>query len=70
MLIVVSLRFLARRLSKAVLWYDDWLMIPATVRQSLIPCLIMHINSPKKANSELVYSPAFCYDMFCLGHLE
>ena len=29
--IAVCLRFLARRRSKAGLWYDDWLMIPATV---------------------------------------
>ena len=48
MLIVVSLRFVARRLSKTVLWYDDWLIIPATVRQSLVPYLIMHIKKPKK----------------------
>ena len=30
-LIAVCLRFLARRLSKAGLWYDDWLVIPAAV---------------------------------------
>ena len=30
-LIAVSSRFLARRLTKAGLWYDDWLMIPAMV---------------------------------------
>ena len=30
-LIAVGSRFLARRLSKAGLWYDDWLMIPAIV---------------------------------------
>lgn len=30
-LATVILRFLARRLSKAGLWYDDWLTIPATV---------------------------------------
>ena len=29
--IAVCLRFLARRLSKAGLWYDDWLIVPATV---------------------------------------
>ena len=27
----VCLRFTARRLSKAGFWYDDWLMVPATV---------------------------------------
>ena len=31
MLIVVCLRFFARRVSKAGLWYDDWLVLPATV---------------------------------------
>lgn len=30
-LIAVGSRFLARRLTKAGLWYDDWLMIPAIV---------------------------------------
>ena len=29
--IIVCLRFIARRLSKAGLWYDDWLIVPATV---------------------------------------
>lgn len=31
-LCAVCLRIHARRLSKAGLWYDDWLMIPAIVR--------------------------------------
>ena len=31
MIIACILRFIARRLSKAGLWYDDWLMIPALV---------------------------------------
>ena len=35
-LIAVCLRFLARRLTKAGLWYDDWLMIPATVSKRLL----------------------------------
>ena len=30
-LITVCLRFFARNLAKAGLWYDDWLTIPATV---------------------------------------
>lgn len=30
-IIIVCLRFLARRLSKAGLWYDDWLVVAATV---------------------------------------
>ena len=29
--IAVCLRFIARRLSKAMFWYDDWLVLPATV---------------------------------------
>ena len=37
MLIIVSLRFVARRLSKAILGYDDWLIIPATVCQVFGP---------------------------------
>ncbi len=37
MLIIVSLRFVARRLSKAGLEYDDWLILPATVCQVLGP---------------------------------
>ena len=40
--IIVCLRFLARRLSKAGLWYDDWLMIPATVCK---PYITNHDNS-------------------------
>ena len=30
--VAVGLRFFARRRSKAGLWYDDWLVIPAMVR--------------------------------------
>ena len=30
-LITVGSRFFARRLAKAGLWHDDWLMIPAIV---------------------------------------
>ena len=29
--IAVGLRFIARRLSNARFWYDDWLILPATV---------------------------------------
>lgn len=35
MIIVVSLRFVARRLSKAVLWYDDWLIVPAALSATI-----------------------------------
>ena len=37
MLIAVSLRFLARRLSRMALWYDDWLIMPAAVSQGFCP---------------------------------
>lgn len=30
-IVIVCLRFLARRFSKAGLWYDDWLILPAIV---------------------------------------
>ena len=29
--VTVCLRFTARRLSKAGIWYDDWLILPAIV---------------------------------------
>ena len=29
--IAIILRFIARRLTRAVLWWDDWLMLPAIV---------------------------------------
>ena len=31
----LCLRFLARRLSKAGFWYDDWLLIPAIVSDDM-----------------------------------
>ena len=34
-LITVCLRFIARRLSNAGFWYDDWLLVPATVSNPL-----------------------------------
>lgn len=34
-LLGLCLRFLARRLSKAGFWYDDWLLIPAIVSNDL-----------------------------------
>ena len=37
MLAIVALRFVARRLAKSFLWYDDWLILPATVRQFFGP---------------------------------
>ena len=39
--IAVGLRFIARRLSKARFWYDDWLVLPATVS-------IPHLNNRSK----------------------
>ena len=34
-LLGLCLRFLARRLSKAGFWYDDWLLIPAIVSNDI-----------------------------------
>ena len=34
-LLSLCLRFLARRLSKASFWYDDWLLIPAFVSNDI-----------------------------------
>ena len=48
MLIIVSLRLVARHLSKATLWYDDWLILPAIVCQSLLHSLIMHLPRQKR----------------------
>lgn len=31
--ICVALRFLARRVSRAGFWWDDWLMVPALVKR-------------------------------------
>lgn len=35
--LIVALRFLARRVSKAGLWWDDWLIVPALVGVLLTP---------------------------------
>ena len=45
MLIIVFLRFTARRLSKAPLWIDDWLIVPATVRKAFGHALTMHTSA-------------------------
>ena len=42
MLIAVSLRFIARRLSTMTFGYDDWLVIPAAVRPVFISYLPQH----------------------------
>ena len=44
-LFTLCLRFLARRLSKAGFWYDDWLLIPAIVSIDItIPSLSTNYN--------------------------
>ena len=53
-LIVVCLRFTARRLSKSGFWYDDWLMIPAVV--SFLFLLIRH---PRWVFQAHVYASSF-----------
>lgn len=37
--IAVGLRLLARRLNRMSLWWDDWLILVATVRVQLIQCV-------------------------------
>ena len=37
--IAVGLRLLARRLNRLSLWWDDWLILVATVRVQLIQCV-------------------------------
>ena len=65
-LVAVCLRFLARRLSKAGLWYDDWLMIPATVST---PYMIILSTTPvvqENASSSHIYqlvSTALCFNV-------
>ncbi|KAM0799831.1 hypothetical protein BDR22DRAFT_822202 [Usnea florida] len=48
-LIAVCLRFLARRLSKAALWYDDWLIIPAV----LVATALCFISTTWMVNSTI-----------------
>lgn len=63
MLIIVSLRFLARRLSKVGLWYDDWLILPATVCLSYIPYLLLYVNGPGIEAESSIYqlSATVCF---------
>ena len=68
MLIIVSLRFLARRLSKFGLWYDDWLMIPATVCLFQIHYLLLPVND-RGTRTDSVYLSAVRYGMLCFCHL-
>ena len=37
--IAIMLRFTARRLTHAAFWWDDWLMLPAIVSDSLFSCV-------------------------------
>ena len=69
MLIIVSLRFLARRLSRVGLWYDDWLIIPATVCLFQIHYLLLPVND-QGTRTDPVYLSAVRHGMLCLCHLE
>ena len=51
--IAVCLRFTARRLSKAGFWYDDWLMVPATVS---IPHIKLSSNYVESLGEQIDYS--------------
>lgn len=35
-IVAVALRFVCRRMNRAPLWWDDWLMIPSLVMANLI----------------------------------
>lgn len=60
--IVVCLRFIARRLSKARLWYDDWLVLPATVN---IPHAIAANTSRALQNRLSSYVYQLCAAALC-----
>lgn len=58
--IAVCLRLTARRLSKAGFLYDDWLMVPATVRIAHIDFSSSYVDSPGE-QIELICVPARCH---------
>ena len=53
--IAIILRFTARRLTHAVFWWDDWLMLPAIVRQTA-----QQFNLRTKYDSDACGSNVFC----------
>lgn len=69
-LAAVCLRYCARKVSKAGFWFDDWLIITATVS---IPGTIKrgkYLGGPG-AQSKLMFPPAPCHcNVRCLGLLE
>lgn len=69
MLIAMSLRFVARRLSRMALGYDDWLIIPAAVCYVFCPLSVLSISG-QETRSDLVCVPAFCHNMLCVSYLE
>ena len=42
--LVVILRFISRKISKAPYWWDDWLMVPAIVRLRIDILASLDIN--------------------------
>lgn len=68
-LVSVCLRFIARRLSKAGFWYDDWLIVPATV--SILRSIVVTILVAEDNKSKLIHIPDLHYGaMLCLRYLE
>ena len=57
--IAVCLRFTTRRLSEAGFWYDDWLMVPATVSLPQKMSLSNYVESLGE-QTELICVPARC----------
>ena len=70
MLITVCFRYFARRISKAGFWYDDWLIVPATVSLLRPVQRVNYVDCPG-AQLKLISLPAPCYrDMRCGWLLE
>ena len=65
-LVSVCLRFNARRLSKAGLWYDDWFMLPALVRNKILSPSCQACRPQMKAHTLISFSPR-CYALHLSG---
>ena len=59
------LRFTSRRLSKAELWYDDWLIVPAMVSTPYVEVAIGSIAGEDTPSLHACFLPVSCY---CVGH--
>lgn len=54
--IAIFARFTARRLTHAPLWWDDWLMLPAIVSETIG----FHVSFTKKTCLDGCWSYVFC----------